>query len=221
MSHPATFESITLHQHLPEELTVQAFWVRGRFPTRCEASPLVGDNAPNAPPSPPVDESVKSAVRALLRWGGHKPSGRGRPASESLAKAVEDGRWPSISPLVDCCNALSLQSGLPISVLDAGKLQAPLEIRIGQPEEEYVFNPSGQVLSLKGLLLLADASGPTGGPVKDAQRSKVDPSTDSYLIIVWGSSATPAANDSVRDGLKAWCQTRASEFQTLELLPRA
>lgn len=217
MSQPATFESLNLHPHLPEELAVQAFLVRGRFSERCEASLLVGDSAPAAPSSPTIDESVKSAVRALLRWGGHKPSGRGRPASESLAKAAEDDRWPTISPLVDHCNLLSLRSGLPISVLDAGKIQAPLGIRIGQPGEEYVFNPSGQVLNLKGLLLLADASGPTGGPVKDAQRSKVDPSTESYLIVVWGSSATPTSNDAVRDGLESWCRAQTSEFQTLEL----
>ena len=206
MSVTSSFEPLSLHHHLPEELALQAYLVRGRFQS---------ETVESAPTPPSIDEAVKSAVRSLLRWGGHKPSGRGRPASESLAKAVEEGRWPTITPLVDCCNLLSLQSGLPISVLDAGKLQAPLEVRVGRPEEEYVFNPSGQVLSLKGLPLVADASGPTGSPVKDAQRSKVDENTEEHLILVWGSTFTPESNAEVARGLAAWCQQRKVTSQTL------
>ena len=208
MTTPTAFQTLTLHPHLPEQLTLQAFLLRGE---------IAPDSGPGQPAPPEVDDAVKTAVRALLRWGGHKPSGRGRPASESLAKALEDGRWPTITPTVDLCNRLSLTSGLPISVLDAGKLQPPLQIRIGEPEEEYIFNPSGQVLSLKGLLLVADASGPTGGPVKDAQRSKVDPSTQDHLIVIWGSQQTPEANRLVRDGLESWSKAQGAELFSLQL----
>lgn len=208
MTTPIPFQTLTLHPHLPQQLALQAFLLR---------IASASDSGPGQPAAPEVDDAVKTAVRALLRWGGHKPSGRGRPASESLAKALEDGRWPTITPTVDECNRLSLASGLPISVLDAGKLQPPLQIRIGEPEEEYIFNPSGQVLSLKGLLVVADASGPTGGPVKDAQRSKVDPSTRDHLILVWGSEQTPEANRLVREGLKSWSKAQHAELFPLQL----
>src|SRR5579864_1122080 len=48
------------------------------------------------------DDSVRDAVRALLRHGGFKPTGRSKPASEYLLKAVRDNCcrrsiWPSMS----------------------------------------------------------------------------------------------------------------------------
>ena len=198
---------IKLSGDLPEAVAPRAFLVSGEFPE--------GEQAP--PELPQVEEAVKSAVRALLRWGGYKPSGRGRPASESLVKAVEDGRWPTIHPLVDECNRLSLRSGLPISVVDAGVLSEPLELRLGQPEEEYVFNPSGQVLGLKGLLLLADATGPTGSPVKDAQRSKISADSQDFLIVVWGTNLAPNAAQQVDAGLTTWCVQRGVECRALSL----
>ena len=145
--------------------------------------------APADPPSRPnIASEVKKAVRELLRHGGHKPSGRGRPASESLLKALEDGRFPVIHPVVDYFNRISLESGLPISILDADKLRGKLSYRIGGDEESYVFNPSGQEVRLKGLLVLCDEAGPTGSPVKDAQRTKVDEDTRRFYVVVWGTS---------------------------------
>lgn len=190
--------NIPVQGQLPDDFLPTAYLVAGDF--AAHGSILV------EPAS--VDEGTKTAVRALLRWGGYKPSGRGRPASESLAKALADGRWPVIHPLVDECNRLSLNSGLPISVVDAGLLSAPLSFRIGQPGEEYAFNPSGQILDVKGLLLLADLQGPTGSPVKDAQRSKVSPETQEFLIVIWGTRAALAAGSVVRQGLEDWCAQR-------------
>lgn len=198
----------SLQGSLPEQLSVLAYVVRGPIAPEPSDQPTLAT----------VDEGVKSAVRALLRFGGYKPSGRGRPASESLAKAVEDGRWPTIHPLVDECNRLSLRTGIPISVVDAGLLRAPLTLRLGQPGESYIFNPSGQELDIKGLLVLADAEGPTGSPVKDAQRSKVSEATREYLVLTWGTAAAPAANDTLAEGIQAWCAQRALEYHRLDLV---
>ena len=183
-----------------------------------EADPVADEPSAEPPAPPSVDDGVKSAVRALLRFGGYKPSGRGRPASESLAKAVEDGRWPTIHPLVDECNRLSLRTGIPISVVDAGLLRAPLTIRLGQPGESYVFNPSGQVLEIKGLLVLADAEGPTGSPVKDAQRSKVSETTSSFLILTWGTTAALDANQTLAEGVQSWCAQRGLDCRRLDVV---
>ncbi len=200
--------AIHLEGALAPEFSPSAYLVEGTFT----------DPPLDPPAAPSIDDAVKAAVRSLLRFGGYKPSGRGRPASESLAKAVEDGRWPSIHPLVDECNRLSLASGLPISALDADLLQGNLRVRIGQPGESYVFNPSGQELDLKGLLLLADESGPTGSPVKDAQRSKISAETGRFLILVWATSAAPAARDLVEQGLRAWCSERSTDCQEIPTL---
>jgi DNA/RNA-binding domain of Phe-tRNA-synthetase-like protein len=178
-------------------------------------SSLADSDAGAPSPHGMPDQTVRSAVRQLLRFGGYKPSGRGRPASESLAKAVEEGRWPTIHPLVDECNRLSLASGLPISVLDAQLVTPPLVVRLGEPGEQYLFNPSGQILDLKGLLLLADAAGPTASPVKDAQRSKISPDSQRFLVVVWGTREAPEALATVQRGVLAWCQRHQLVWQTL------
>src|SRR5271169_2299964 len=62
------------------------------------------------------DNAVREQVRALLRHGGFKPTGRSKPASEYLLKAVAEGGLSTINLAVDACNVVSLHSGLPISV---------------------------------------------------------------------------------------------------------
>lgn len=136
-------------------------------------------------------DDVRSAVRTLLRHGGYKPSGRGKPASEYLAGAYTEGRFPRINALVDVCNAVSLHSGLPISLLDYELLQGGLTISVLPEGSSYVFNPSGQTIDASGLLALSDSVGPAGTPVKDAQRTKTHTGTTATLTVIWGSTALP------------------------------
>ena len=136
-------------------------------------------------------ESVRSEVRNLLRAGGFKPSGRSKPASEYLVAAVTEGRFPAINAGVDACNVVSLHSGLPISLVDLDLTSGPLTVDIAPSGTSYVFNPSGQLIDASGLLCLHDALGPTGTPVKDAQRTKTHDGTRATISIVWGTSALP------------------------------
>src|SRR5436309_294671 len=55
-----------------------------------------------------TDDTVREKVRALLRHGGFKPTGRSKPASEFLLNAAREGRLMPINFLVDVCNAVSL-----------------------------------------------------------------------------------------------------------------
>lgn len=122
--------------------------------------------------------TLKEAVRAMLRAGGFKPAGRQKPASEYLAQAAREGRFPSISGPVDCNNLLSLETGLPISLLDADALGDSVTIRVCGDGEAYVFNASGQEMDLSGLLCVCGADGlPAGNPVKDSMRAKLKEST--------------------------------------------
>lgn len=138
-----------------------------------------------------ASEQVKTAVRDLLRHGGYKPAGRSKPASEYLAAALAKREFPRINALVDTCNVVSLHSGLPISLIDLDRLDrgGALTIRIAPPATSYVFNPSGQTIDAGGLVCLYDAQGPTGTPVKDAQRAKTHDGTVAALAIVWGTHA--------------------------------
>lgn len=131
-------------------------------------------------------EALYVAIRQMLRHGGFKPSGRSKPSSEYLANALASGRLPAINVAVDVCNAVSLHSGLPISVLDMDRLQPPLSIAVAAPGHRYVFNASGQEIDVGGLVCLHDAAGPCGNAVKDAQRAKTDAATRSTLTVIWG-----------------------------------
>lgn len=141
--------------------------------------------------SPPLTstDAVKTAVRDLLRHGGFKPAGRSKPASEYLAGAFAEGRFPAINPLVDACNVVSLHSGLPISLVDLDRIDGALRIQIAPAGTSYPFNPTGQVIDVGGLVCLYDAVGPTGTPVKDAQRTKTHDGTRNTIAIVWGTRA--------------------------------
>ena len=152
----------------------------------------------------PLERSAESkkAVRDLLRWGGYKPSGRNKPASEYLITAVEKG-WlnpeAGINIAVDIVNAVSLHSALPISVLDADLLESPLRISVCEEKIDYIFNPSGQTLSLSGLLCLFDSEGPCGSPVKDSQRTKTHEETRRTLTIIWGTKDLPHRSAATLD----------------------
>ncbi len=146
---------------------------------------------PGAPAPVSSSEAIKPATRDLLRHGGFKPSGRSKPASEYLVGAAAEGRFPRINAGVDACNVVSWRSGLPISLVDVDRLEGPLVVRIAPPGTNYVFNPSGQTIDVSGLVCLFDAHGPTGTPVKDAQRTKTHDQTRAALSIVWGTNALP------------------------------
>ena len=137
------------------------------------------------------NDEVRGAVRELLRHGGYKPTGRGKPASEYLLRAVGEGALGSINAAVDACNVASLHSGLPISVVDLSLGQAPFRIGVAPEGSSYVFNQGGQTIDLAGLLCLFDAEGPCANAVKDAQRTKTTPSTTKTLCVVWGTNALP------------------------------
>ena len=137
------------------------------------------------------DDAVREAVRALLRHGGFKPTGRSKPASEYLLKAVRDKLLSSINLAVDACNVVSLHSGLPISVVDLDKTHGPLRVGVAPAGASYGFNASGPSIALGGLLCLSDADGPCANAVKDAQRTKTDATTRRTLSLLWGTTALP------------------------------
>jgi DNA/RNA-binding domain of Phe-tRNA-synthetase-like protein len=135
------------------------------------------------------DDAVRDAVRALLRYGGFKPTGRSKPAAEYLLRAAGDGSLGPINLAVDVCNAVSLHSGLPVSVVDLAQARPPFRVGIAPPGASYVFNSAGQVIDLGGLLCLYDADGPCANAVKDAQRTKTGSDTLRTLTLIWGTTA--------------------------------
>ena len=165
-------------------------------------SDILGFFAPGASgPLTPADD-IRTAVRDLLRHGGFKPTGRSKPASEYLIKAVEKGWFTSdkgINLAVDACNVVSLHSGLPISVIDLDRTEGNLELKPCDPETHYVFNPAGQTIDVSKLISLHDQKGPCAGPVKDSQRTKTHDGTCRTLSIIWGTNGLPGRTQAALD----------------------
>ncbi|MFN0007849.1 MAG: hypothetical protein ACKVXR_08065 [Planctomycetota bacterium] len=155
-------------------------------PPECLALLRAGAPAPMT-----SDDAVRKAVRDLLRHGGYKPTGRGKPASEYLIGAAAAGTLEPINLAVDACNAVSLHSGLPISVVDLVLAREPFRIGIASAGASYVFNRTGQTIDLEGLLCLFDAEGPCANAVKDSQRTKTHAGTRRTLSVVWGTRSLP------------------------------
>ncbi len=144
------------------------------------------------------DHRVKLKVRDLLRVGGFKPAGRSKPCSEYIRGMATKGRFPLINPAVDACNLACLHGGLPVSMVDADLLVGEdLRIGIASAGSSYVFNASGQVIKLDGLLCLFDAEGPCANSVKDAQRTKTHPGSTRTLSMIWGTQDLPGLADEV------------------------
>jgi DNA/RNA-binding domain of Phe-tRNA-synthetase-like protein len=152
---------------------------------------LVALLSAGAPAPLSATDEVRAAVRDLLRHGGYKPTGRGKPASEYLARAAAEGALRSINAAVDACNVVSLHSGLPISVVDLDRAMPPLRVALGATDSSYVFNAAGQEIRVDGLLCLHDAAGPCANAVKDSQRTKTRDTTRRTLSILWGTRRLP------------------------------
>ena len=146
------------------------------------------------------DEAVRMRGRDMLRHWGHKPAGRGKPASEYLVRAVGNGDLGSINVAVDILNVVSLHSGFSIALVDLDVALPPFRVAPGPEDGSYVFNASGQEMALKGLICLYDATGPCGNPVKDALRVKTTAETTRTLTVVWGS----AGFEERRDKAVSW-----------------
>jgi DNA/RNA-binding domain of Phe-tRNA-synthetase-like protein len=177
---------ITLEAH--PKLRAAAFATSFPQPLGVSATPApISELLHAAAPAPlQRDEAVRAAVRDMLRHGGYKPTGRGKPASEYLVRAAEDGTLAAINLAVAACNAVSLHSGLPISVVDLAKAEPPFRIALAAAGARYLFNAAGQEIDVGGLVCLFDGAGPCGNAVKDAQRTKTDENTVRTLSVVWG-----------------------------------
>ena len=169
-------------------LRVAAFTTSFAAPLAESPTPAAASAALRLDAPAPVqrDEAVRGAVRDLLRVGGYKPTGRGKPASEYLVRAATEGALGPINAAVDVCNAVSLHSGFPISVVDLDRANGPFRIAVATEGAAYVFNASGQEIDLGGLLCLFDAEGPCANAVRDAQRTKTHDETRSTLSVIWG-----------------------------------
>jgi len=166
----------------------------------------------------------KVAVRAMLRFGSYRPSGRSKPSSEYLFAAALQGNFPLVSGPVDVNNAVSLQWGYPASIFDLQLCGTELLLRRGRAGESYIFNASGQSIDLKDLLCVCRAETgawvPCGNPVKDAMATKLGEHTRSVVAVIYAPSAEPPADlEAAAERFAALLHSECNAARTGWLVP--
>lgn len=158
----------------------------------------------------------KAAVRDMLRYGSYKPTGRGKPASEYLFNAAIEGNFPLINNMVEINNLVSADYLLPISLVDIEKtISRNFIIRRGKEGENYVFNPAGQIIELKDLLLLSMLPDdvPCGTPIKDSQKTKTHVDTKEVIAVIYApaafAEAAKEAAEKMASLLELYCGAQA------------
>jgi DNA/RNA-binding domain of Phe-tRNA-synthetase-like protein len=155
-------------------------------------------------------EQVRATMRDVLRVGGYKPTGRGKPASELLLAMAQQEGLPRIGNLVEINNLASLESAFPISIFDADLLGPDPLVRFGREGESYVFNQAGHAIQLFGLPVVCRASGePVGNAVRDSMLTKVRASTQRVLVVVWGARSLIAELSAVTERVASLLHTHA------------
>ena len=130
-----------------------------------------------------ASHATVAAMRRLFRAAGTDPT-RYRPASEALLRRVLKGEeLPSIHPLVDINNCLSIELAVPCCVAAEGTFTPPLLLRSGRPGESYesLRGP----FNLEGKPLLVDAEGPLDTPITGGVKVKVRPETRRAWMVAY------------------------------------
>ena len=136
------------------------------------------------------EDLLRLAARDMLRYKTYKPTGRAKPASEYLLRTAQEDKFPRINTLVDINNYISMKYVLPISLWDISKAESNhFLFRPGFEKEEYVFNPTGQTISVQDLMsgfrVVDEKEEPIVNPVKDSMLTKTDAQTSQIAISIY------------------------------------
>ncbi|CAM5773464.1 hypothetical protein LMIY3S_04187 [Labrys miyagiensis] len=126
------------------------------------------------------------AWRRTFAKMGLKPT-QYRCAAESLLRRVrKEGSLPSIHPLVDLCNALSLAFAIPIAVFDLDKVDGVLQVRPATGAENYETFAGEVEHPAIGEIIFADRAGNAHArrwTNRQSGLSAIRPETDRALIV--------------------------------------
>jgi DNA/RNA-binding domain of Phe-tRNA-synthetase-like protein len=167
-------------------------------------------------------DAITSEVRDMLRFGKYKPTGRGKPASEYLHRSALEDRFPRINNLVDINNLISLQSLLPISLVDLVRAKSDaFVVRRGRANESFVFNAGGQVIDVEDLLVVArlPIDEACANPVKDSMATKLNDASSDVMAVLYAPrglvSRLREATSSFARALSSWGGAKKTAFAVL------
>ena len=131
---------------------------------------------------------------------GLKPT-QYRCASEALLRRFrKEGTLPSLHPLVDLCNAISIAFAVPVAALDLSTISGNLEVRHATGEEKYLAFAGDVEQPSPDEVIFADEAGNAHArrwTNRQSGLSAVRDSTSTVLIVAEALHAT-AAEDMPR-----------------------
>lgn len=140
--------------------------------------------------------SIQAWRRAFSAMG-LKPT-QYRCAAEALLRRFRKERaLPSIHPLIDVCNALSLACAIPVAVFDLDRIVGDLQVRPATGEETYETFRGDIEHPEPGEIIFADAAGQAHArrwTNRQSGRSAVRTDTSRALIVAEALHATAAAD---------------------------
>jgi DNA/RNA-binding domain of Phe-tRNA-synthetase-like protein len=129
-------------------------------------------------------------ARRLYHAFGLDPT-RTRPSSEALLRRILKGdELPRINNAVDVCNLLALKFWLSLGLYDFDKIQPPITLRAGGPDDVYQGIRKG-FIRLEGRPALYDRQGPFGNPSSDSLRAAVIENTRALLLVIFAPGDYP------------------------------
>jgi DNA/RNA-binding domain of Phe-tRNA-synthetase-like protein len=140
------------------------------------------------------------AWRRAFASMGLKPT-QYRCASEALLRRFrKEGALPSLHPLIDLCNAISIAFAVPVAALDLSAISGDLEVRYATGDEKYLTFAGDVEQPSPGEVIFADEKGNAHArrwTNRQSGLSAVRDSTSSVLIVAEALHAT-AAEDMPR-----------------------
>jgi Uncharacterized conserved protein len=134
--------------------------------------------------NPAADAAVERYKAELVKLG--RNPNRYRISSDALIRRCRrDGALPSIHPLVDLNNLLSVRTGWPIGCYDCGMVVGDVSYRLACPGEIMATLGKGE-LDITNLPVLADEKGAFGSTVSDSVRTAVVETTDRPVFVMYG-----------------------------------
>lgn len=168
--------------------------------------------------SPESEFPEVMAWRRAFSQMGLKPT-QYRCASEALLRRFKkDGSLPSIHPLVDLCNALSIAYAIPIAVIDADRVVGDLVVRRATGAERYATFGGDIESPESGEVIFADEAGNAHArrwTNRQSGLSAIRSETRSALIVIEamhdaGGSDVSALHDDLGEALRRYWTVEAA-----------
>ncbi len=141
-----------------------------------------------------LEDPAIRACRSLYQKIGLDPT-KDRPSGEALIRrAASGGNLYRINAIVDINNIVSLKSGLPCGVYDAGKIEGnEITVKIGKAGETFE-GIGGRPLDAENKILTCDSKSIFGGPTADSGRTCVTISSSEVLMLIYSPAGSPLSN---------------------------